>query len=228
MTTTQSKSEIELLAEKYEAAQAEFAAAQAAMKAEQEAAELRRQTAYADHDRQIVAGYDAAADDREVAAAEQALREAVLADPVWTATARLYAASLARFRAHDRRNQAVIRLKRAEAERLLAEYLVELGEIDEPTEAQQKEIKQLTHRDSEQRADYLARLMAAMPDEHYRAPAESIHEPAARLAAGTPAGVETILRIVGQVGANQAEDVSDEWEQARMDAGETAARQRKA
>lgn len=73
-----------------------LAAAEADAARARAAAEERRVTAWRKHDEKLAARFDAAAHEADVAAAEEALRVAVLADPVHAAAVELYAARLRR------------------------------------------------------------------------------------------------------------------------------------
>lgn len=69
--------------------------------ARREAEEAKRQKRLQQHDRQRLAAYDDAAFEAEQRAAEQRLREAILADPVYAAAIDLNTAMLRRVYAHS-------------------------------------------------------------------------------------------------------------------------------
>lgn len=104
------KSQLEILAEEAERVRAELAAAQAKVEAEQEAAQKRRAAAWEEHDRKTLDEFDEAVLDQEVEQARAALAEAVLADPVWVAVARLNLAQLVRAETKGHYNATAARL----------------------------------------------------------------------------------------------------------------------
>lgn len=105
---------LEQLERQANAAREALAEAEAASARARAAAEERRQTAWLRHDEKVTAGYDAAQHDAEVAAAEEALTAAVVADPLHAAAIDLYAARLRRHYAWRTAQSAAGRLGRTD------------------------------------------------------------------------------------------------------------------
>jgi hypothetical protein len=88
---------------KAERAHAALLKAQEEARKAQEAADARRAAGLAAYDRNRLASYDEQEQQRQIADAEQRVKEAVLADPVWSAMVDLHAA---RVRAYTRSTEA--------------------------------------------------------------------------------------------------------------------------
>lgn len=98
------------LAAQADRARQEYEAAQAQAEAAAAKAEQRREAAHAEHDRARLDAYDDEALMADVRAAEQRLRAAVLADPVWRALLDLHAAGIRRAYRHTEATGDVARL----------------------------------------------------------------------------------------------------------------------